>query len=108
MAFVPLQTIEYAIADCGMLADTSNIIVDDSNADKRISAEAFNNNSTTCLYIEFSELEDSWKTYSTFSIAGGRIKLRTFTKVNIWAFLQWTRYIIRLDKYPTSVNFNVA
>ena len=87
MAFVPLQTIEYAIADCGVLADTSNIIVDDSNADQRISAEVFNNNSSTCLYIEFSELEDSWKTYRNLSVSEDCIMLQPGTKVNIWALV---------------------
>ena len=108
MDFVPPHTIEDALAKCGMLADTANLIVYISNAAQRIAAEVFNNNFTTCLDIEFSELENSWKTYSTLSVAEGLIRLRPGTKVNIWTFFQWTRDRIRLDKDTALVYFNVA
>ena len=49
----------------------------------------FNKIFTTCLNIGFSELEDSWKTYSTLSVTEGCIRLQPVTKVNIRAFFQW-------------------
>ena len=108
MDFVPLHTIKYEPAYCIVLADTANLIVDGSNTSQIIAAELFNNNLTTCLNIEFSEIEDSWKTYSTFSVAEGRIRLQPGTKVNIQEFFQWTPDRIRLEKDPASVCFNVA
>ena len=83
MAFVPPQTIEDALADFRVLADTANIIVDGSNASKRIAAELFNKKFTTCLDIKFQEFENSWNTYSTLSVAEGRIQLCPGTRVNI-------------------------
>ena len=83
MAFSPLQTIEDTLADCGVLADMNNIIVDGCNLAQIISAEVFNKSFTACLVIEFAELEDSWKTYRNFSVDEGRIRLRPSTKVNI-------------------------
>ena len=91
-----------------MLSDIANIVVDGSNADQIISAELFNNNFTTCLAIEFSELKDSWKTYSTFNVAEGRIRLQPATKVDIFSFFHWTRERISLGEDSASVYFNVA
>ena len=54
VAFVPPQNIEGSLSDCGMLADTANLVVDGSNAAQIIAAEVFKNNFTTCLNIEFS------------------------------------------------------
>ena len=90
-----------------MLIDAANIIVDISNAAQKIDAEVFNTNFTTCLDIEFSEIEDSWKTYSSLTVADGCIRLQLITKVNIQAFIQWTLGRIRMDEYPTAVHFNV-
>ena len=90
-----------------MLINTANIIVDVSNADQKIDAEVFNTNFTTCLDIEFSEIEDSWKTYSSLTVADGCIRLQLITKVNIQAFIQWTLGSIRMDEDPSALNFNV-
>ena len=90
-----------------MLANTADIVVDDSNAAQKIAAEVLNNNFTTCIDIEFSELEDSWATYSSLTAAECCIRLRPVTKDNIWAFVQWTRDIIRVDEYPAAVHLNV-
>ena len=108
MYFVPSHTIEDALADCGVLADTVNMIVDGSNATQRIVAEVFNNNFTTCINMEFLEFDYSWKTYISLSVAEFRIRLQPGTKVNIWSFVQWKCDRIRLYEDPASVNFNVT
>ena len=108
MAFVPPQTIEDSPADYGMLDDTANLIVYDSNVAQIIAAEVLNNNFTTFFNIEFSELEDSWKTYISLSVAEVRIRLQPGTKVNIWALFQLIRDRIRLDEDPDLVYFNIS
>ena len=60
-AFVTPQTVEDVLAYYGVLDDMANLIVDGSNVAQRIAAKVFHKNFTTCLDIEFSELEDSWK-----------------------------------------------
>ena len=66
MVFVPPQTIEDALVNCGVLVDTANLIVDGSNKSQRMATELFNKNFITCLDIDFSELEDSWKPTALF------------------------------------------
>ena len=68
MAFVPPHTIEDALVYCGMLINTANLVGGGSSTALKIAAEVFNNNFTTCLDIEFSELEVSWKTYSSLTV----------------------------------------
>ena len=75
MAFVPSQTIEDELADCYMLANMANRVVDGSNAAQKIGAEIFNSNFTTCLNVKFPELEDCWKTYRYLNVAEARITL---------------------------------
>ena len=94
-------TIKYALDDCSVIADTANHIVYRRNT-------VFSNSFTTCIDIEFSELEYSWKNYSNFSVSKGCTILRPGTKVNIWAFAQWKRDIFRLDKDSASVYLNVS
>ncbi len=92
MAAVVYYTIEdHALTACGVLTDTNNMLFNGANAAQRISSEVFSDTYTTCLNLTFSDLEDTWKTYSGLTINQGQIRLRPGTKVNIKALLQWVR-----------------
>ena len=56
----------------------------------------------------FAELNDHWKTYSSLTMADGHIRLRPGTKVNIRAFMQWTRDKLRTNKDPADKMFPVV
>ena len=106
--FAANQTVSDALAICGVLIDTNNHIVNGNNAAERIAAEVFNDNFNTCVDIQFSELEDNWRTYSGLTVAEGRIRIRPRTKVNIKALVQWVRDRVRQDEDPTTIPFPVA
>jgi hypothetical protein len=106
---VPIRhTIEEALTLCGVLADTNNVLFNAANAATRISADVFNDNFSTCMDLSFTELEDSWKTYSGLTINEGRIRLLPGTKVNIKAFVQWVRDQIRIGNDPALSPFPVG
>lgn len=107
-AAVPANTVTDALTLCGVLVDTANAVWNGMNAAERIAGEVFNDNFNTCVDISFSELEDSWKTYSSLTVNEGRIRLRAGTKVNIKAFVQWTRDQTRTSIDPASVPFPVG
>ena len=83
------QTITDALTICGVLADTTGLIVNGNNTAEIIDAGVFNDNFNTCVDIKFSELEDNWKTYSVLTVSKGRIRLIPRTKFNSRAFVQW-------------------
>ena len=85
------QTITNALITCGVLANTTGLIVNEKNVAEIIATDVFNENFNTCVDIKFSKLEDNWNTYSGLTVSEGRIRLRTRTKANIRAFIQWER-----------------
>ena len=87
MVFVHLHTIEYALANCGVITNTFNPVVDFSNSSQRIADKMFNN---------------------TMSVTDGLIRLKPVTKVNIQAFVQWTCDTIGMDNNHALVYFKVA
>ena len=97
-----------ALSRCGVLADTNNIAFNGADASERIAGEVFNDNFSSCIDIQFSELEDNWKTYSGLTVNEGRIRLRPRTKVNIKAMVQWARDKLRKGEDPTQEEFPVA
>ena len=107
MAAIAQQNVADALALCGVLADTANVIFDGSNGAERISSEVFNDSFHTCIDIKFNELEENWRTYSALTVVEGRIRLRPRTKVNIKAFVQWTRDMVRQNEDPAAIPFPV-
>ena len=85
------QTTTKALIPFGVLANKTGIFFNSNNAAEMIAADAFNENINTCVDIKFSGLEDNCKTYSGLTVTEGCIRLRPITKVNIRAFIQWTR-----------------
>jgi len=68
---------------------------------KRIAADIFDDNFTTCMDITFKELDDHFKTYSDLTQAQGQIRIPPGTRKNIKAFVQWTRDEIRFGRDPS-------
>jgi hypothetical protein len=101
------HTVEGALTLCGVLNDTNNVLFNAANALARISADIFNDNFSTCMDLSFTDLEDSWKTYSGLTVSEGRIRLLPGTKVNIKAFVQWVRDQIRIGNDPAQSPFPV-
>ena len=80
-------TITDALITCGVISDTTGLIVNGNNEAEMIASDVFNENFNTCVDIKFSQLEDNWKTYSRLIVAEGRIRLIPRTKVNSRAFV---------------------
>ena len=47
---------------------TNNMLFNGSDASQRIAAEVFNDNFSTCINTQFSELKDNLKTYSRLTV----------------------------------------
>ena len=56
----------------------------------------------------YIKLDDDLKSYSALTTAQGQSRLSTGHKKKIKAFIQWTRYHIRLGIDPTTVIISVA
>ena len=104
----PVNNLTRSLRDCGVETDSGGVIWNNESASQRIADEVFNNNFNTCIDITFTELDDHWKTYSSLTVADGRIRLRPGTKVNIRAFVQWVRDKLRTDEDPSAELFPVA
>lgn len=55
--------------------------------------------------MTFTELDDSWRTYSQLTLSEGRIRLCPITKTNICASVQWVRDCIRMSEDPSNFIF---
>ena len=102
------ENIMDALTTCGVIADTTGLIVNGNNSVEMIAADEFNENFNTCVDIKFSELEDNWKTYSGLTVTEGRIRLILRTKVNIRTFVQWERKKNRQYEDPRLTLFPLA
>ena len=87
--------------DCGVDIDSGGVIWNEESASQRITNNVFNNSFNTCI-------DDHWKSYSLLTVADNRIRLRPGTKVNIRAFVQWTRDKLRTGEDPAAEMFPVA
>ena len=94
------QTISDALTNCGVLSNTTGIVLNGNISADMIAAYVFNENFNTCVDIKFSELEYNWKTYRRLTVAEERISLRPRTKVDIREFVQCTRGEVRQDEDP--------
>ena len=104
----PVNTIVLSLTLCGVENDTAGLLWNGETASRRIASDVFNDSFDSCIDITFSELDDHWKTYSSLTVAEGRIRLRPATKVNIRSLVQWTRDMVRTDQDPTTIAFPVA
>ena len=108
MAQPVVNNVARSLMDCGVDIDSGGVIWNGESASQRIANDVFNGSFNACIDITFAELDDHWKTYSSLTVADGRIRLRPGTKVNIWVFVQWTRDKLRIDEDPTTEMFPVA
>ena len=103
-----INNIACSLMDCGIEIYSGGVIWNGESASQRIADDVFNNSFNTCIDITFTELDDHWKTYSSLTVADGRIRLRPGTKVNIRAFVQWTRDKLRMHEDPGAEMFPMA
>ena len=108
MAQPAVNNITRSLMDCRVDIDSRGVIWNGESASQRIANDIFNNSFNTCIDITFTELDNHWKTYSSLTVADGRIRLRPGTKVNIRAFVQWTRDKLRTGEDPAIEMFPVA
>ena len=88
---LPVQTMEDALIACNVNVDT-NVIFNGSTAAQRIATEVFDDDFTSCVDKENSDLEADWKTYSQLTVAQGQIRLRPATKKNIRALISFVMH----------------
>lgn len=89
--FLP-DTIGRALILCGVDRDSNNIICNGTTTTTaRITNEVFTDWFQTCMGITFSELDDTWNTYSQLTVGNGRIRICPVTNSNIKAMVQWAR-----------------
>ena len=108
MAQPVVNNVTRSLMDCGVEVDSGGVIWNSKTASQRIANDVFNNSFNTCIDVTFTELYDHWKTYSSLTVADSRIRLRPGTKVNIRAFVQWTRDKLRTNEDPADKMFPVA
>ena len=87
---------------------TDATLFDGNTKASRIANELFDNNFTSFMDKTYVELDYDLKSYSTLTAAHCQIRLTPGHKKNIEAFIQWTRYQIRLGIDPITVRFPVA
>ena len=102
------NTVETALALCGVNADMNNIVFNGSTTSERIAEEIFDDSFSTFMDITFKELDNQWKSYAAMTLADGKIRLRPPTKSNIKALVQWVRDRIRMNLSPSTIAFPVA
>eukprot|EP00957_Ditylum_brightwellii_P069639 5288974-Ditylum_brightwellii.AAC.1 len=56
----------------------------------------------------YDELDDDFKSYSSFTAVNSQISLLPGTKRNVKAFIQWTRDRYRLGENPVVIPYLVA
>ena len=95
--------IMYALTTYGVIIDTNNIIFDNYNEPQRISGKVLNDSFNNCIGMNFSEIDDNWKTYSSLFDAEGPDRLKPGKKVNIKALIRWVRD--RICLYYDSITF---
>ena len=89
------NTIERALITCGVYIDNA-LIWNGSTTAQHIAEEVFSDSFNSFMRISFSELDDYWRTYNQLTIANDQIRLRSATKSNIKALIQWGRDCMRL------------
>ena len=99
------QTVLNGPVICGV---PTNIIWNQATQAKRIATDVFNNDFNTWLDKTFAQIDDNWKTYSSFTVANGQIRVNPQVKRNVRAFVQWCRDKIRVCRNPADTPFPVA
>ena len=98
-----LHTVEDAMIACGVPVGPAFM---GATPAERISEALFNNEFEAAIDVTFEELDTTFKTYSTLTVAQGQICFDPIVKKRVRAFIQWVRDHIRtlrdpaVDAYP--------
>ena len=90
-------TVGMAIEACGL----------DPIASAGLATQLFRDDFRSCKDKSNEELRDCYKTFATFTVAQGQIRLQPLQKDNIKAFNQWTKDQYRLGLDPSQLPFPV-
>ena len=94
---VPSFTLANAMANCGLTATEAVIFA----------TEVFMDDFETCKDITDDDLNDSFKTFSTLTVAQGQIRMLPGQKKKVKAFNQWVKDQFRLGLNPADTEFPV-
>ena len=97
-------TVRTALASCNV-DDVS--LFDDCTAAKRMANEIFLDNFEVCMDKTADKLKEDLKSYSTLTVAEGRIRTLPGVQNRIRAFIQWAKDQIRQGFDPTTRPFPV-
>lgn len=93
----PVFTVADAMILCGL-----------NEADAaRVAAEVFNDDFTTTMDKSFKDLDKDIQSYSSLTVAEGRIRVNPGIKQKLRAFIQWSRDRIRMGMDPSTDAFPV-
>ena len=101
----PPFTLANAMFNCGI---TDVVLFDGDTKAIRTFTELFDNDFTSCMDKTYVNKHDDLTSDSTLTATHGQIRLTPGHKKNIKAFIQWTRYQIRLGIDPNTVISPVA
>ena len=68
----------------------------------------FDGDFSSCMDKTYEEIDEDLKSYSSLTVFYGQIRLGLGNKNNIKAFIQWTRYQIRLVLDHVLTRFTVV
>ena len=103
---VPAAEIVFTVQDAMIACGIDNVtLFDGSPPTTRIATNLFDDDFTACMEKTYKDLDDDLKGYSILTQAQGQIRLTPGTKKNLKAFVQWTRYRIRLGQDPAGIDF---
>lgn len=75
---------------------------------ERVSSELFEDDFITCKTLTKDELKESFKSYTSLTVAGGRIVLNPLTKKRLQAMIEWVNGLYRVGQDPIAQPFPVA
>lgn len=97
VALPPVYRVSDAMMLCGLTQDEAT----------RVASEVFNDDFTTTMDKSFKDLDKDIQSYSSLTIAEGRIRIHPGIKQKLRAFIQWTRDRIRKGLDPAGEPFPV-
>ncbi len=97
----PVTVLDVLMA-CGV--DNVALFLGETQA-QRIAYEVFDGSFASCMGVTFKEFDEHFKTYSDLTVAYRQIRIRSGTRKNIKAFVQWIRDEIRLGLDPSRTPF---
>ena len=99
------HTVREALAFCGL---NNAALFHGQTQAQRVAGEVFGDDFVLVRDKQVDELKDDFKSYSSLTVAQGRILINPGVKKNIKAMLHWTKDQFRRGLDPASTAFPVA